>query len=121
MIANPCKTQRIIDKCQTLAYIYLMMVKLKYEFSSEKNQQLIEERGISFEDVVAALANDKLIDIITHPNTAKYPTQEVYLLEVNAYVYAVPFVRKDKNTVFLKTIFPSRKMTKKHLSKRGEK
>ncbi len=89
--------------------------KQKYEFSAEKNQQLIRERGISFEDIVAALANDKLLDVVTHHNTSKYPKQEVYLLEVNSYVYFVPFVRKDKQTVFLKTIFPSRKMTKIYL------
>ncbi len=93
--------------------------KLHYEFSSEKNQLLIKERAISFEDIVAALSNGKLLDIIDHQNTVKYPKQKIYIIDINGYVYLVPFVRKDKQTVFLKTIFPSRKLTKKYLSEAG--
>lgn len=93
--------------------------KPHYEFSAEKNQQLIKERHISFEDIIVALANDKLLDTIEHPNKVKYPNQEIYIININEYVYLVPFVRKYKHTVFLKTIVPSRKLTKKYLSKRG--
>lgn len=95
--------------------------KSHYEFSADKNQQLIKERHISFEDVIVALDNDKLLDTIDHHNKTKYPSQEIYIIDINGYVYLVPFVRKDKQTVFLKTIIPSRKLTKKHLGKRGER
>lgn len=98
---------------------YMENENLHYEFSADKNQQLIKERGISFEDVVVALSNGKLLDIIVHHNTSKYPKQEIYLLDINGYAYLVPFVRKDKQTVFLKTIFPSRKMTKMYLNRGG--
>ena len=91
--------------------------KLQYEFSADKNQQLIKERRVGFEDVIVALANGKLLDTISHFNIAKYPNQEIYIIDINEYVYLVPFVRKDKQTVFLKTIFPSRKLTKKYLNK----
>jgi hypothetical protein len=37
-------------------------MNLHYEFSAEKNQQLIKERHISFEDVVIALGSGKLLD-----------------------------------------------------------
>jgi uncharacterized DUF497 family protein len=87
-----------------------------YEFSAEKNQLLIKERGISFEDVIAALDAGKLLDTIDHHNDAKYPNQKIYIIEINNYIYLVPFVRKDKQTVFLKTIFPSRKLTKKYIN-----
>lgn len=90
-----------------------------YEFSAEKNQQLIKERGVSFEEAIAALANDKLIDTIAHPNIEKYPNQFIYILEINGYVYLLPFVRKNQTTVFLKTLFPSRKLTKQYLTSRG--
>lgn len=86
-----------------------------YEFSADKNQLLIQERGISFEDVVAALHSGKLLDVIEHHNTAKYPDQKIYVVNINEYVYLVPFVMKDKQTAFLKTIFPSRKLTKLYL------
>lgn len=93
--------------------------KPNYDFSADKNRQLIKERHISFEDIIAALSNDKLLDTIGH-NKTKYPDQEIYIIDINGYVYLVPFVRKDKHTVFLKTIIPSRKLTKKYLGKRGE-
>src|SRR5262245_18298932 len=93
--------------------------KPHFEFSADKNQQLIKGRHISCEDVIATLDNEKLLDTIVHHNKEKYPNQEIYIIEINGYAYLVPYVRKNKYTVFLKTIVPSRKMTKKYLSKRG--
>ncbi len=92
------------------------MIKLNYEFSPNKNQTLIEQRNVSFENIVSALNNDKLLDIIEHPNALKYSNQKIYIVDLNDYVYLVPFVRKNKHTVFLKTIIPSRKLTKKYLN-----
>jgi hypothetical protein len=92
-----------------------MTQKHQYDFSPEKNQQLISERNISFEEVVMAIEEGEILDILPHPNPAKYPNQKIYVLNINAYVYMVPFVRKDENTVFLKTIFPHRKLTKQYL------
>lgn len=89
--------------------------KPQYEFSAEKNQQLIRERGISFEEVIAAIEEGAMLGIVPHPNPTKYPNQEIYVLNINSYVCLVPFVRKDENTVFLKTIFPHRKSTKQYL------
>ncbi len=91
-----------------------------YEFSVEKNHLLIEERGICFEEIISALNNGKLLDTIDHHNVTKYPNQKIYIVEVNNYVYLVPFVRRDKQTVFLKTIIPSRKVTKNYLGKKGD-
>lgn len=93
--------------------------KLHYEFSPDKNQVLIEERGVSFEDIVSALDNGNLLDVIAHPNELKYPNQKIYIVNLNGYVYLVPFVRKNTQTIFLKTIFPSRKLTKKYLGDGG--
>ncbi|MEN9449483.1 MAG: hypothetical protein RJA83_97 [Pseudomonadota bacterium] len=93
--------------------------KSNYEFSAEKNQQLISERGISFEEAIAAIEEGLILDIIPHPNSAKYPNQMIYIVNINDYVCLVPFVRKDKNTIFLKTIFFHRKLTKQYL--RGKK
>lgn len=90
-----------------------------YEFSTEKNRLLIKERGISFEDVVAAINHGQLVDTISHRNVTTYPNQRIYIININEYIYLVPFVRKNKQTVFLKTIFPSRKLTKIYLKKAG--
>ena len=93
--------------------------KLHYEFSPDKNQVLIEGRSVSFEDIVSALNSGKLLDIIAHPNELKYPNQKIYIVNLNGYVYLVPFLRKNTQTIFLKTIFPSRKLTKKYLGDGG--
>ena len=93
----------------------MIQEKWQFDFSAEKNQQLIEQRGISFEEVIVAIKEGAVLDILPHPNPTKYPNQMVYVLYINDYVYLVPFVRKDKKTVFLKTIFPHRKLTKQYL------
>lgn len=93
-------------------YLNMKITKPYYEFSEEKNQLLINERGVSFEDIIAALDSGQLLGTIEHPNGDKYPNQKIYLVNLNDYVYLVPFVYKDEQTVFLKTLFPSRKLTK---------
>jgi hypothetical protein len=86
-----------------------------YDFSADKNQLLIEQRGISFEEVIMAIESGAVLDILPHPNPAKYPGQEMYVVLINDYIYIVPFVTKDADHVFLKTIFPHRKLTKQYL------
>lgn len=72
------------------------------------------QRGISFEDVQTGYENGSVVDVIEHPNKLKYPNQKMFVLVKENYVYLVPFV-EDKEKVFLKTIIPSHKMTKKYL------
>ena len=86
-----------------------------FSWNIEKNQQLIEEREISFEEVVFYIERGKLLDIVEQPNQARYPGQRIFIVEINEYAYLVPFVESE-NEVFLKTIIPSRKATKKYLS-----
>lgn len=93
--------------------------KTIYEFSEEKNLYLISERGISFEEIISAIGGEGLLDIIPHPNLAKYPNQKMYVININGYVFLAPFVKKSKDVVFLKTIFPHGKATKYYL--RGNK
>lgn len=97
----------------------MMNNKLIYSFYSQKNAWLIESHGVSFEEIIAILHSQGAKKIIQHPNTKKYPEQKMYLIELNEYIYLVPFV-KENNKIFLKTIFPSRKATKKYLSKEVE-
>ncbi len=78
-----------------------------------KNLKLINERGISFEEIVEAIKSDKIIEVVEHPNQTKYPNQEIYLIYYNEYYYMVPFVEDKNGCRFLKTIIPSRKAKKK--------
>lgn len=85
-----------------------------HTWNIEKNLQLQEERSISFEEVVFYIQQGNLLEIIEHPNQERYGHQRVYVLEMDEYVYLVPFVESETE-VFLKTIIPSRKATKKYL------
>ena len=80
----------------------------KLLWNLEKNQQLRDERGICFDDVVAALDRDGVLADIPHPNQLKYPHQRVLVVEIEGYACHVPYVAEG-DTFFLKTIFPSRK------------
>jgi predicted DNA binding CopG/RHH family protein len=84
----------------------------QYDFAADKNHWLKENRHISFEEVIAALEEGKLLEVVEHPNKTKYPNQNMYVLEINDYIYLVPFVQQSENSIFLKTIFRSRKATK---------
>lgn len=86
-----------------------------YFFSPEKNLTLVEERNISFDEVIAAIENDQILDIVEHPNKQKYGNQKMYVIWVKEYVYLVPFVINRNGDIFLKTIIPSRKAKRKYI------
>ena len=86
-------------------------------WNPEKNRKLIEERDISFENIVFSLQSGGLLDDIVHPNTEKYPNQRVFVVSIDDYVYLVPYVETEEE-IFLKTAILSRKATKQYL---GEK
>ena len=69
-----------------------------------KSERLKETRGVSFEEVIKG----KLIDIINHP-VRKH--QRILVYEWKGYLWAVPY-DKEGDMVFLKTIYPSRKLMK---------
>jgi len=83
-------------------------------WNSTKNQQLVAQRGISFEDVVFYMQQGRLLDDIEHPNSDKYPKQRIFVINVDGYVHLVPYV-EDQQEIFLKTVIPSRKATKQYL------
>ena len=83
-----------------------------FNWSTEKDQQLIQQRGISFESIVSSIARGNLWDVLEHPNQDRYPGQLIYVVEVDEYFYLVPFVIQADGTRFLKTIIPSRKATR---------
>ena len=85
-----------------------------YAWNSDKNGLLIQERGISFEDIVLNINLGNELDIYDHPNQERYPGQKVSVVLVEAYAYLVPFI-ENNDEIFLKTIIPSRKATKYYL------
>jgi uncharacterized DUF497 family protein len=86
-----------------------------YNWSPEKNQLLLKERGITFERIVFAIGSGDELAVLEHPNQEKYPGQKISIVQVDDYVYAVPFIENDTE-IFLKTIIPSRKATRQYRS-----
>jgi hypothetical protein len=76
-------------------------------------------RGISFEDIVFHIEAGDAVDIFAHPNQSKYPQQQIIVVCVEDYVYLVPFAENDEE-IFLKTIIPSIKATKRYLGEKDE-
>lgn len=85
-----------------------------FDWNLKKNERLKAEREISFEDIVYSIQHDGLLDILEHPKKNRLPHQRIFIVNVNDYAFIVPFVEEEGIT-FLKTIIPSRKMTKKYL------
>ena len=79
-----------------------------FRWDPQKNAQLMRERGLSFEQIVLAVEGGDLLQVIAHPNPARYPEQKIMVVAMDAYAFLVPFVQEEDG-YFLKTIIPSRK------------
>ncbi|PCJ50484.1 MAG: toxin [Gammaproteobacteria bacterium] len=90
-----------------------------FTWNSDKNELLKNERNISFEDIIVNINLGNELDIYDHPNLERYPNQKVSVVQVEDYVYLVPYVENDEE-IFLKTIIPSRKATKQYLGDNNE-
>lgn len=93
-----------------------MSVKI-FAWNEDKNTLLKSERQVCFEDVIISIEMGFLLNILEHPNQEKYKGQKVLVVQIDDYVYLVPFV-ENETEVFLKTIIPSRQATKKYLRDR---
>lgn len=78
-------------------------------WSLVKSERLKRVRGVSFEEVIAS----KFIAVKKHPHREN---QNIILFEYKEYIWVVPYI-EEGNSIFLKTLYPSRKYTK--LYKRG--
>ncbi|MBX7235193.1 MAG: hypothetical protein K1X65_12445 [Caldilineales bacterium] len=85
-----------------------------FAWNAEKNEWLKQTRGIAFEEVVFHIENGDLLDVVVHSNPEKYPNQQIFVIQIEQYVYLVPFVESDTE-LFLKTVIPSRKATRHYL------
>ena len=88
-----------------------------FDWDAKKSKQLRLERDIDFEEILVAIDEGNILNIVEHPNKKKYPGQKIFIIDINGYAYLVPFV-EDQEKIFLKTIIPSRKATKKYIAKK---
>ncbi|MBF2054090.1 MAG: BrnT family toxin [Candidatus Sericytochromatia bacterium] len=91
-----------------------------FNWNPEKNRWLQQERGISFEEIVINIHLGNEVDIFEHPQASRYPNQKISVVVVDNYAYLVPFV-ENETELFLKTIIPSRKATRRYLGEKDEK
>jgi uncharacterized DUF497 family protein len=88
-----------------------------FRWSAAKNRLLRQDRSVSFEQVVVAI-DGGLVDVLDHPNPAKYPNQRIPVVTWDQYVFLVPFVETG-DRYFMNAVVPSRKATRDYLG-RGE-
>ena len=83
-------------------------------WDQNKNEWLILNRGISFEEISDKILNADYIEILENPARED---QLYFIMNINNYTWVVPFLINRSNQIVLKTAFPSRKFHKKY----GEK
>jgi hypothetical protein len=88
-------------------------------WSDEKNRWLIATRGISFDDVVEAIIEGRILDEYQHPKVDRFGHQRILIVEIGGYACAVPYVI-DGDTWFLKTVCRSRELQRRHLSEQND-
>jgi hypothetical protein len=87
----------------------------RFNWNSDKNEILRKTRSITFEEIVFLIENGLAVDIIENK---RFKNQHMFAVNVNDYIFLVPFV-ENAEEIFLKTIYPSRKATKKYLIEAG--
>lgn len=84
---------------------------MKIVWDEAKNILLKKERNISFKEIALLILAKKYIEIVRHPKRHK---QNIFILPINGYIHAVPFLIDNNNNIVLKTAFPSRKFHKRY-------
>jgi uncharacterized DUF497 family protein len=85
-----------------------------FRWNGAKNKRLQRERGVSFEEIVIAIGEGGLLDVLEHRNPSRYPRQKLLVVALHQYAHLVPYI-EEADGYFLKTIIPSRKATRDYL------
>lgn len=92
------------------------MIKVRWNIDKAKSLQANEARqGVGFEDCVIALDEGRVLADLPHPSREQ---QRILVLDINDYAHVVPYVEEEDGTLFLKTVFPSRKHHAEYLDKK---
>jgi hypothetical protein len=85
-----------------------------FRWDDEKNEKLKEDRDVCFEQFVLLMEREDVLDTLEHAKQVTYPGQKIAVVKIGDYAYLVPYVQEGDD-IFLKTIIPSRKATKKYV------
>ncbi|WP_319560289.1 toxin [Marispirochaeta sp.] len=83
-------------------------------WDKEKNEKLILERNISFDEISQMIMDGKYMDIIENPVREG---QMYFVMEIQDYTWIVPFIIDEDDNIVLKTAYQSRKYHKKYRGK----
>lgn len=86
-------------------------------WDNNKNTKLKVKRNISFEQIAEIILRKEYLDISENPSR---PSQQIFIIKLNNYIYSVPFILDNNSNIILKTAFPSRKLTKKYMRQNHE-
>jgi uncharacterized DUF497 family protein len=78
-------------------------------WDEDKNNNLIAERNISFDEISEIILREEYLDILENPSKEN---QMIFIVRLNDYIYVVPFVIDENENIILKTAYPSRKFNK---------
>ena len=93
------------------------MLPLNLTWAADKNHLLKRQRGVAFEDVYIGLRRGDALSIVFNHNPERYPGQDLLLIMIRGYLYAVPHERVG-DSVRLITIYPDgERMTRYGLRK----
>ena len=81
---------------------------MEIDWSPTKNAILKERYGFGFEREVAAMEAGTTLGERAHPNPERYGHQRQIIVDIEGYAWVVSFVT-DGETIFFKTMYPSRK------------
>jgi hypothetical protein len=85
------------------------MVDIRW--SGEKNEKLKLERRVSFQEAAALILQGNHLQVrVPRPDR----TRDVFLVSIRGYTYVVPYIIGTDGSIFLKTMFPSRKYHRKY-------
>ena len=87
-------------------------------WSEQKSQWLLENRGVSFQEISDLILGSGLVDIVESPGRSQ---QQAFLVRHQRHIWVVPFVLESEGPIFLKTAYPSRKMTSRYGGEHGSK
>jgi uncharacterized DUF497 family protein len=96
------------------SYILYLTIMKHIRWDENKNEWLQRERGVCFEQIVVLFEHGNVLEIVDNPNQTKYPKQKIAIVEIDGYVFLVPY-EQHGNEIELKTTIPSRKATKQYL------
>jgi uncharacterized DUF497 family protein len=83
-------------------------------WDKEKNDKLILERNISFDEISQMIMDGMYMDIIENPVREG---QMYFVMEIQDYTWIVPFIIDEDDNIVLKTAYQSRKYHKKYRGK----